>query len=335
MSLQALEQTAKALVRRGKGILAADESNATMSKRLESVGVVPSEETRRSYRSAMLSTPGLEDNISGVILFDETIRQRMDDGTLFPEHLNRRGIIPGIKVDTGAKPLAGHPNETVTEGLDGLRDRCKEYYSMGARFAKWRAVISISRDCPTEASISVNAHALARYAAICQEQGLVPIIEPEVLMSGPHTLEDCASVTAMALSAVYSQCQIQGIQLSGTILKPNMVLPGTEAPPSSADEVARATSTVLNENVPSDVAGIAFLSGGQSDFEATLHLNQVNQLSGNSPWPLTFSYGRALLADALGHWSKSQVKEAQSKLHHRSKMNGLASTGQWEESLEK
>ena len=334
MSSQSLEQIAQNLVAPGKGILAADESNGTMSKRLEAVNVEPSEHTRRAYRSAMFSSEGIEEYISGVILFDETIRQKMDDGTPIPDYLISKGIIPGIKVDTGAKPLSWHEGETVTEGLDGLRGRCEEYYRMGARFAKWRAVIKISGDLPSDAAISVNAHALARYAAICQEQGIVPIIEPEVLMTGPHGLGQCASITSRTLNAVYSECKIQGVNLRGTILKPNMVLPGSEAEKADAESVARATAEVLKEMVPEEVAGVAFLSGGQSDIDATSHLNETNLAIGNAPWPLTFSFGRALLADALSLWSKSDVEGAQAKLRHRSRMNALAAVGAWSSDLE-
>ena len=334
MSSQSLEQIAQNLVAPGKGILAADESNGTMSKRLEAVNVEPSEHTRRAYRSAMFSSEGIEEYISGVILFDETIRQKMDDGTPIPDYLISKGIIPGIKVDTGAKPLSWHEGETVTEGLDGLRGRCEEYYRMGARFAKWRAVIKISGDLPSDAAISVNAHALARYAAICQEQGIVPIIEPEVLMTGPHGLDQCASITSRILNAVYSECKIQGVNLRGTILKPNMVLPGSEAEKADAESVARATAEVLKEMVPEEVAGVAFLSGGQSDIDATSHLNETNLAIGNAPWPLTFSFGRALLADALSLWSKSEVEGAQAKLRHRSRMNALAAVGAWSSDLE-
>ena len=331
MPSQSLEQIAQNLVASGKGILAADESNGTMSKRLEAVNVEPSEHTRRAYRSAMFSSEGIEEYISGVILFDETIRQKMDDGTPIPDYLISKGIIPGIKVDTGAKPLSWHEGETVTEGLDGLRGRCKEYYGMGARFAKWRAVIKISEDLPSAAAISVNAHALARYAAICQE---VPIIEPEVLMSGPHGLEQCASTTSRILKAVYSECKIQGVNLRGTILKPNMVLPGLEAEKADAESVARATAEVLKETVPQEVAGVAFLSGGQSDIDATFHLNETNLTIGSAPWPLTFSFGRALLAEALSLWSKSDIEGAQAKLRHRSRMNALAAVGAWSSELE-
>ena len=334
MPSQSLEQIAKNLVAPGKGILAADESNGTMSKRLEAVNVEPSEHTRRAYRSAMFSSEGIEEYISGVILFDETIRQKMDDGTPIPEYLTSRGIIPGIKVDTGAKPLSWHEGETVTEGLDGLRGRCEEYYLMGARFAKWRAVIKISEDLPSAAAISVNAHALARYAAICQEQGIVPIIEPEVLMTGPHGLDQCASITSRILEAVYSECRIQGVDLRGTILKPNMVLPGSDAEKIDVESVARATAEVLKEMVPEEVAGVAFLSGGQSDIDATSHLNETNLTIGNAPWPLTFSFGRALLADALTLWSKSDVEGAQAKLRHRSRMNALAAVGAWSSDFE-
>lgn len=334
MSSQSLEQIAQNLVASGKGILAADESNGTMSKRLEAVNVEPSEHTRRAYRSAMFSSEGIEEYISGVILFDETIRQKMDDGTPIPDYLISKGIIPGIKVDTGAKPLSWHEGETVTEGLDGLRGRCEEYYGMGARFAKWRAVIKISGDLPSAAAISVNAHALARYAAICQEQGIVPIIEPEVLMTGPHGLEQCASTTSRILKAVYSECKIQGVNLRGTILKPNMVLPGLEAEKADAESVARATAEVLKETVPQEVAGVAFLSGGQSDIDATFHLNETNLTIGSAPWPLTFSFGRALLAEALSLWSKSDIEGAQAKLRHRSRMNALAAVGAWSSELE-
>tara|TARA_B100001559_G_scaffold148435_1_gene124505 strand:+ start:368 stop:1375 length:1008 start_codon:yes stop_codon:yes gene_type:complete len=334
MPSQSLEQIAQNLVASGKGILAADESNGTMSKRLEAVNVEPSEHTRRAYRTAMFSSEGIEEYISGVILFDETIRQKMDDGTPIPDYLISKGIIPGIKVDTGAKPLSWHEGETVTEGLDGLRGRCEEYYRMGARFAKWRAVIKISGDLPSAAAISVNAHALARYAAICQEQGIVPIIEPEVLMSGPHGLEQCARTTSRILKAVYSECKIQGVNLKGTILKPNMVLSGAEAEKEDAESVGRATAEVLKETVPQEVAGVAFLSGGQSDIDATSHLNETNLTIGNAPWPLTFSFGRALLADALSLWSKSDVEGAQARLRHRSKMNALAAVGAWSSDLE-
>lgn len=334
MPSQSLELIAQNLVASGKGILAADESNGTMSKRLEAVNVEASEHTRRAYRSAMFSSEGIEEYISGVILFDETIRQKMDDGTPIPDYLISKGIIPGIKVDTGAKPLSWHEGETVTEGLDGLRGRCEEYYRMGARFAKWRAVIKISGDLPSAAAISVNAHALARYAAICQEQGIVPIIEPEVLMSGSHGLEQCASTTSRILKAVYSECKIQGVNLRGTILKPNMVLPGLEAEKADAESVARATAEVLKETVPQEVAGVAFLSGGQSDIDATSHLNETNLTIGSAPWPLTFSFGRALLAEALSLWSKSDIEGAQAKLRHRSRMNALAAVGAWSSDLE-
>lgn len=334
MPSQSLELIAQNLVASGKGILAADESNGTMSKRLEAVNVEASEHTRRAYRSAMFSSEGIEEYISGVILFDETIRQKMDDGTPIPDYLISKGIIPGIKVDTGAKPLSWHEGETVTEGLDGLRGRCEEYYRMGARFAKWRAVIKISGDLPSAAAISVNAHALARYAAICQEQGIVPIIEPEVLMSGSHGLEQCASTTSRILKAVYSECKIQGVNLRGTILKPNMVLPGLGAEKADAESVARATAEVLKETVPQEVAGVAFLSGGQSDIDATSHLNETNLTIGSAPWPLTFSFGRALLADALSLWAKSDIEGAQAKLRHRSRMNALAAVGAWSSDLE-
>ncbi|MEC7757023.1 MAG: class I fructose-bisphosphate aldolase [Candidatus Thermoplasmatota archaeon] len=333
-----IEKNANQLVSPGKGILAADESNGTMSKRLESVGVSASEDARRDYRTNLFSTEGYESSISGVILYDETIRQSMDDGTPIPDYLNERGILPGIKVDTGAKDLANHQGEKITEGLDGLRERCSEYFSMGARFAKWRAVIRIGEGLPSAACISTNAHALARYSAICQEMGLVPIIEPEVLMQGDHDADKCFEVTANILSHTFSECEKQGVHIPGALLKPNMIFAGVENEKQiSRDEVARMTIKCLMENVPHDLPGIVFLSGGQSDEDATAHLNLMNKMESEMPWQLSYSYGRALQADALRRWA---VRDAESdsssrkSFLHRASMNRLARSGEWDESLE-
>ncbi|MBJ29178.1 MAG: fructose-bisphosphate aldolase class I [Euryarchaeota archaeon] len=338
MDKELLEKNANQLVSPGKGILAADESNGTMSNRLESVGVSPSEESRREYRTNLFSTEGYEESISGVILFDETIRQSMDDGTLIPDYLNKRGILPGIKVDTGAKALANYQGEKITEGLDGLRERCSEYFSMGARFAKWRAVIGIGSDKPSDACISTNAHALARYSAICQEQGLVPIIEPEVLMEGVHDADRCYEVTANILSHTFSECQKQGVHIPGALLKPNMIFAGVgNENQISRDEVAKMTIQCLMENVPHNLPGIVFLSGGQSDQDATAHLNLMNKMEVEMPWQLSYSYGRALQADALRKWAardEHSNSSSRNSFLHRSSMNGLARSGEWEESLE-
>ena len=333
-----LEKIANELVSPGRGILAADESNGTMSNRLESVGVKASSETRRAYRANLLSTEGYESSISGVILFDETIRQSMDDGTPIPEFLSRRGVIPGIKVDTGAKDLAGRNGEKITEGLDGLRERCSEYFEMGARFAKWRAVIKIGDDIPSEACLSTNAHALARYSAICQEQGLVPIIEPEVLMEGNHTAERCYQVTAEILSRTFYECETQGVYIPGALLKPNMIFAGVDCENQiSREEVARMTVDCLTENVPHNLPGIVFLSGGQSDEDATAHLNLMNKMSVEHPWQLSYSYGRALQANALSKWApRDEQSDSSSRdaFSHRARMNGLARSGEWDLGLE-
>ncbi len=333
-----LEKTANALVSPGRGILAADESNGTMSKRLEAVGIEASTEARRSYRANLFSTDGYESSISGVILFDETIRQSMDDGTPIPDSLASRGIIPGIKVDTGAKDLANHVGEKITEGLDGLRERCSEYFSMGARFAKWRAVIKIGENMPSPACISTNSHSLARYAAICQEQGLVPIIEPEVLMDGDHDADRCFQVTGEILSRTFSDCENQGVHIPGCLLKPNMVFPGNDSENQiSREEVAMMTIDCLTQNVPHDLPGIVFLSGGQSDEDATAHLNLMNKMDVEHPWQLSYSYGRALQADALKKWASGGEDSASSSrdaFSHRAKMNGLARSGDWSEELE-
>ena len=330
MDTQLLEKTASELVAAGKGILAADESNGTMSNRLEAVGVSASPETRNAYRANLFSANGYEKFISGVILFDETIRQKMPDGRSIPDALTSLGVYPGIKVDTGAKNLANHEGEKITEGLDGLRERCEEYFSMGARFAKWRAVIEIGEGKPSDACISTNAHALARYASICQEQGLVPIIEPEVLMAGIHDAETCYEVTSSILQATFEQCRIQGVHIPGALLKPNMIIAGNSCSEQiSREKVAQMTVDCLTEQVPNDLPGIVFLSGGQSDEDATAHLNLMNSMTINHPWQLSYSFGRALLANALKTWATGDNEGSRSVFLHRSKMNSLARTGDW------
>jgi fructose-bisphosphate aldolase class I len=334
----ALHATARELVATSKGILAADESTGTIKKRLDSIGVESTEANRRSYRQLLFTTPGLGDHISGTILYDETIRQSTDDGTSFVAVLEKAGVIPGIKVDTGAKPLAMFAGETVTEGLDGLRERLAEYRELGARFAKWRAVITIdeSGGLPTEFAILANAHAMARYAALSQEAGLVPIVEPEVLMDGSHTIEACEAATARTLQVTYAQLSAHRIDLAGTLLKVNMVLSGRDCP-VQADHasVAEATVRVLQANVPSDVPGIVFLSGGMSDLDATLRLDQINRI-GPHPWEISFSYGRALQAPSLKAWGGDPANEvaAQEALAHRARMNGLARDGAYDPSME-
>src|SRR2546421_7667573 len=332
-----LHETAAALVAEGKGILAADESDGTIKKRFDTIGVESTEESRRAYRNMLFTTPGAEEYISGVILFDETIRQRADDGTPFPELLASKGVIPGIKVDQGAKPLAHADGETVTEGLDGLRQRLEEYRGLGARFAKWRATYSISETLPSEYCIWTNAHALARYAALCQEAGIVPIVEPEVLQDGTHTIEESAKATGRVLQAVYQELHDQRVEFRGTLLKPNMVLSGYDASDrASADEVAEATLECLYKHVPAAVPGIVFLSGGQSDEDATAHLNAMNA-RGPHPWQLSFSYGRALQAPALKAWvGKEEAAEAaQRAYYHRAKMNSAARTGMYAPEMER
>ena len=335
MDTRLLEKTARDLVAAGKGILAADESNGTMSSRLEAVGVSASAETRRSYRTNLFATKGYEDSISGVILFDETIRQKMTDGRQITEALSSIGVYSGIKVDTGAKDLANNSGEKITEGLDGLRERCKEYFSMGARFAKWRAVIKIDDNMPSKACISTNAHALARYASICQEQGLVPIIEPEVLMEGNHSAQTCYDVTAEILDATFDECHTQGVYLPGALLKPNMVIAGSSCPNQiTREEVASLTVDCLTSHVPHELPGIVFLSGGQSDEDATAHLNLMNSMNVQHPWQLSYSYGRALLANALKTWAAGNHEKSQSVFLHRANMNSLARTGDWKSDLE-
>ncbi|OGG80079.1 fructose-bisphosphate aldolase [Candidatus Kaiserbacteria bacterium RIFCSPLOWO2_01_FULL_54_13] len=342
MEINILAQTAKAMVSAGKGIIAADESSGTCKKRFDAVGVECTEETRRQYRTMMFETPGIEQYISGVILYDETIRQKASDGTPIADVLSKKGILPGIKVDTGAKDLALHPNEKVTEGLDGLRERLAEYKTLGAKFAKWRAVITIGesagRRIPSEACIFANAHAIARYAALCQEADIVPIIEPEVLIDGDHTIEQCFEAAETTLEEVFEELNHQGVAPEGAILKASMVIAGKKAAKqSSVEEVADQTLRVLNATVPKNLAGIVFLSGGQGDEQATAHLNKMNQ-SGKQPWPLSFSYSRAIQNPVLKKWAenpKANVKAAQDILLSRSKMNSLASQGKYSDELEK
>lgn len=336
MDRKQLQSVAKALVAPGKGILAADESTGTITKRFTKVEIPSTPDTRRAYRNMLFTTAGVEAYISGVILFDETIRQVADDGTPFPQLLAGKGIIPGIKVDTGAKDLAGFPGEKVTEGLDGLRERLAEYRGLGAKFAKWRAVITIGPDIPTAACIRANAHALARYAALCQEAGLVPIVEPEVLMDGDHTIERCEEVTADTLVAVYAALHEHRVWLEGTLLKPNMVLSGKNCPEqATVQEVAEATVLCLRATVPAAVPGIVFLSGGQTAVAATEHLNAMNRM-GPHPWELSFSYGRALQDPPLIAWkgNPANVPAAQKAFYHRAKLNGAARYGRYSPAME-
>jgi fructose-bisphosphate aldolase class I len=337
MADQELHETARALVAEGKGILAADESTGTIKKRFDSIGVESTEETRRAYRELLFTTPGVEEFISGVILYDETIRQSASDGTPFPKLLAGKGIVPGIKVDLGAKPLALAGGETITEGLDGLRDRLKEYHGLGARFAKWRATYSITDALPSDYCVWTNAHALARYAALCQEAGIVPIVEPEVLMDGAHTIDRSYHVTSRVLNALYTELFDQRVDVEGTLLKPNMVLSGYGAPGrAGAGEVATRTLECFSKHVPAAVPGIVFLSGGQSDEDATANLNAMNAL-GPHPWQLSFSYGRALQAPALKAWSgkPDAVEAGQRAYYHRAKMNSAARSGVYAPELER
>jgi len=332
-----LEATARALVAPGKGILAADESDGTIKKRFDSIGIESTEDTRRAYREMLFTTPGAADHISGVILYDETIRQSASDGTPFPKLLADQGVIPGIKVDKGAKPLANAPGETITEGLDGLRARFEEYRGLGARFAKWRATYSISDSLPSEYCIWTNAHALARYAALCQEAGIVPIVEPEVLQDGTHTIERSGVVTSRVLAAVYTELFDQRVDVAGTLLKPNMVLSGYDASNrAGVDEVAEQSLHVYYKHVPAAVPGIVFLSGGQSDEDATAHLNAMNA-RGPHPWQLSFSYGRALQAPSLKAWGgkPENVEAGQRAYYHRAKMNSAARSGLYAPAMER
>jgi len=338
MELAELAHTAKAMVAKGKGILAADESSSTIKKRFDAIGVESTEGNRRDYRELLFrTTDAMRGRISGVILYAETIRQKAKNGTPLVKLIEESGAIPGIKVDAGAKPLALCPGETITEGLDGLRERFVEYRKLGARFAKWRAVIDIGPGIPTFTCISTNAHALARYAALAQETGIVPIVEPEVLMDGSHDIDTCARVTEWVLKEVFTALFNQRVELEGIVLKPNMAIAGKKSPrQASVEEVAEKTVMVLKRCVPAAVPGIAFLSGGQSDEEATAHLNAMNA-GYDLPWPLTFSYGRALQAAPQAAWrGKSEnVSAAQRAFAHRARMNGLAATGEWKPYLEK
>ena len=338
MNLDALNAIANKMVARGKGILAADESTGTIQKRFDKIGVTNNEENRRDYREMMFRTQvAMKEHISGVILFDETIRQKAKDGTPLVKLIEAAGCIPGIKVDAGAKPLAFHPGETITEGLDGLRERFQAYHKLGARFAKWRAVIDIGSGIPTYNCIAANAHALARYAALAQENDIVPIVEPEVLMDGDHDIARCADVTQWALKEVFEQLFVADVQLEGMILKPNMVIAGKKcAKQNSVEEVARATVKILKDCVPSAMPGIAFLSGGQSDEDATAHLSAINAI-GNLPWAVTFSYGRALQAAPQAAWSgkAENVGKGQAAFAHRALMNSNAAIGLWKASDEK
>jgi fructose-bisphosphate aldolase class I len=336
MTTNEIETNAIKMVAAGKGILAADESDGTIKKRFDSINVPSTEENRRSYREMLFTTKGVEDFISGVILFDETLRQSARDGTPFPALLAGLGILPGIKVDKGAKSLAGAPGETVTEGLDGLRDRLKEYYGLGARFTKWRGVINIGEGLPSSYAIEANAHALARFAALSQEASLVPIVEPEVLMDGGHTIEACYEASEATFKCVFDELSKQRVLLEGMILKPNMVLSGKDCPSrAGVEEVAEQTLRCLKSAVPEGVPGIAFLSGGQTDEEATAHLNAMNA-TGPRPWELSFSYGRALQAPALKAWvgEASNVPLAQKVLYHRAKCNGAARSGSYSAAME-
>ena len=337
MNADELNTTARALVSEGKGILAADESHPSIAKRFASVGVENTPENRQRYRQMLFTTKGVAEFISGVILYDETIRQAADDGTRLGEVLSRQGILPGIKVDKGTKPLAGAAGELITEGLDGLRERLTEYRGLGARFAKWRAVITIGKGLPTPACLDANAHALARYAALCQEAGLVPIVEPEVLMDGDHTIERCEAVTKDTLDAVFQALDRQGVVLEGILLKPSMVLSGSECPrQASVPEVAEATLRCFRRAVPAAVPGIVFLSGGQRDEVATAHLNAMNAMAGPHPWPLSFSYGRALQAPVLAAWKgvPGQVAAGQQAFYHRARCNSAARRGRYTPELE-
>jgi len=337
MDIQELNRIANAMVAKGKGILAADESSGTIKKRFDAINVANTEENRRDYREFMFRTPVMKDRISGVILFDETIRQKAKDGTPLVDIIAATGAVPGIKVDAGAKPLAGHPGETITEGLDGLRERFQEYHKLGARFAKWRATYDPSGGKPSEYCVRANAQALARYAALAQENGIVPIVEPEVLMDYDNDIDVCAEVTEWVLKETFQELYYASVFLEGIILKPNMIVPGKKAAKqASVEEVADYTVEVLMNCVPAAVPGIAFLSGGQSDEDATAHLNAMNA-NYDLPWALTFSYGRALQAAPQKAWGgkTENVAAGQAAFTHRACMNGLASTGDWKPELEK
>ena len=337
MTTTELETTAKMMVAEGKGILAIDESTPTIKKRFDSINVESTEENRRAYRDLLITNPDSNKYISGMILYDETIRQSTSDGTPFAKRLTNDGIMPGIKVDTGAKDFALHSNEKITEGLDGLRERLAEYKNFGAKFAKWRAVITIGNNIPTDACIDANAHALARYAGLCQEIGIVPMVEPEVLMDADNNIERCYDVTEKTLSALFSTLKDQDVNIAHTILKTNMVISGKKCPvQANIEEVAEKTVECLLKNVPSELAGIVFLSGGQSAELATAHLNTMNAKNKDLPWPLSFSYGRALQEPCLKAWggSSTNIEAAQKVLLHREKCNGLACKGEYDSKME-
>ena len=332
-----IENIAKQMLAKGKGILAADESNGTMTKRLSSVNVVSTSENRLKFREILFSAEGMKNYIGGVILYDETIKQKSSSGKTIPELIKTFGSIPGIKVDTGAKKLAGSSEEKITEGLDGLRDRLAEYYKLGARFTKWRAVYNISDIFPSDLAIKSNAHALARYAALVQEAKMVPIVEPEVLMDGEHDISKCFEVTAKVLKECYKELKLHKVNLKGTILKPNMILPGNKSKDkSNSKEIAKMTLKCLKENVPNEVPGIAFLSGGQTEVEATENLNEINKIN-DTNFLMSFSYGRALQQSALKNWAKNikDISNTQKIFNHRSKMNGLSTSAKWSVDLEK
>ena len=332
-----LEEIAKKMCAKGKGILAADESTGTIAKRFKSINVENTEKNRLIFRQTLFNSKAMKNYIGGVILFDETIKQKTTLGPTVPELISKNDAIPGIKVDKGAKPLAGSPDETVTEGLDGLRERLKEYYELGARFTKWRAVYKIGNKFPSSQSIKSNAHALARYAALVQEAKMVPIVEPEVLMDGSHDIDKCYQVTTDVLNECYNELAIHKVDLKGTVLKPNMIIPGSEsAKKSSSEEIAKKTLDCLKKNVPSEVTGIAFLSGGQSEIESSKNLNEINKIN-DTNFLITFSYGRGLQASALKAFGKDQNNQnnIQKAFDHRAKMNGLSSKGEWSENLEK
>jgi fructose-bisphosphate aldolase class I len=334
MNPSELARVANAMVAKGKGLLAADESTGTIKKRFDTIKLESNPENHRAYREMLFTTPGMAESISGVIMFDETIRQKTKDGVPFPQYLAKQGVIPGIKVDEGAKPLASFPGETITEGLDGLRQRLIEYHELGARFAKWRAVIDIGAAFPTAYGIDANAAALARYAALCQENDIVPIVEPEVLMDGDHTIERCEQVTSDVLESVFHALYDARVLLEGMVLKPNMVISGKKAANRASPEtVANATVRVLKRHVPPAVPGIAFLSGGQSPTEATLHLSLMNKL-GPLPWLLSFSYGRALQDTSLKAWGGSNLAAGQKQFAQRARLNGLATTGRYGAEME-
>ena len=337
MALESLEEIAAYIVEGGKGILAADESNPTCGKRFDSIGVESTEDNRRDYREMLFRSEGMKGNIGGVILFDETLRQKAEDGTPLVNIITTQGALPGIKVDKGLKPLDDSPGETVTQGLDGLNERCSEYEKIGAKFAKWRAVINIGEGIPTDDCINQNMEALAKYAKIVQENKMVPIVEPEVLMDGNHSIERCLEVTSNTLSALFRYLDEHGVNIKGTLLKPSMVISGKDAnKQASVEEVAEKTLKCLLANVPSDLPGITFLSGGQSDIDATAHLDAMNKIGGFD-WKLSFSYGRALQQPALKTWlgKKENAEAAQAALSHRALMNKKAAQGEWDQSLEK